>query len=102
MASTYTPSLRLNLQGAGDNLNTWGLILNSGVFGLVDTSISGRLALSLSGSVTLTSLNGVADQARNAMIHITGGMGGTIIVPSVTKIYQVLNGSAGIVTITAG
>lgn len=102
MASTYTPSLRLNLQAAGDNINTWGLVLNSGVFGLVDTSISGRLALSLSGSVTLTSLNGVADQARNAMIHVTSGTGGIITIPAVSKIYQVLNGSSGTLTITAG
>lgn len=98
----YTSSLRFDLQAPGSNINTWGIVLNNGVFTLADTAISGRLVLSLSGSVTLTVGNGVTDQARNAMIHVTGGTGGSIVIPSVTKIYQVLNGSSGVLIITAG
>lgn len=102
MPSTYTSSLRFNLQGAGDNLNTWGLILNSGVFALVDTSIAGRYAFTLSGSATLSSANGSVDQSRNAILDITGGSGGTLTVPAVSKLYYVKNAASNSVILTCG
>ena len=70
MPSTYSSSLRLNLQATGENLNTWGVLLNNGVFQLVDYAVAGRLAFSLSGSKTLTSVNGATDEARAAMLDI--------------------------------
>lgn len=102
MPSTYTPSLRFTLQATGEGLNVWGVILNSGVFSLVDYSIAGRAAFSLSGSKTLTSNNGATDEARAAMLDITGGTGGTITIPAVSKIYLVRNGASGNVVITTG
>lgn len=102
MAATYTASLRFTLQGLGDNLNTWGLVLNSGVFALVDTAIAGRYAFSLSGPVTLSSANGTTDQSRNAILDITGGSGGTVTVPAASKLYLVKNAASGPVLITCG
>lgn len=102
MASTYTASLRFNLQGLGDNINTWGLILNSGVFQLVDTSIAGRYGFTLSGNATLTSVNGGVDQSRNAILDVTGGTGGTLTISAVSKLYYVKNASTGGVTVTCG
>lgn len=102
MPSTYTSSLRLTLQATGEGLNVWGVILNSGVFSLVDYAIAGRAAFSLSGSKTLTSNNGATDEARAAMLDITGGTGGTITIPAVSKIYLVRNGASGNVVITTG
>lgn len=102
MPSTYTPNLRFTLQATGEGLNVWGVILNSGVFSLVDYSIAGRAAFSLSGSKTLTSNNGATDEARAAMLDITGGTGGTITIPAVSKIYLVRNGASGNVVITTG
>lgn len=102
MPSTYTSSLRLTLQATGEGLNSWGGVLNSGVFQLVDYSVAGRAAFSLSGSKTLTSNNGATDEARAAMLDITGGTGGTITIPAVSKIYLVRNGATGNVVITTG
>lgn len=102
MPSTYSSSLRLNLQATGENLNTWGTLLNNGVFQLVDYSIAGRLAFALSGPKTLTSVNGATDEARAAILDITSGSGGTITIPTVSKIYLVRNGAAGDAIITAG
>lgn len=102
MPSSYTPSLRLTLQATGENNNTWGVILNTGVFGLVDYAIAGRLAFALSGSITLTTALGATDQARAAMLDATGGSGGQIVLPAVSKGYFVRNATSGQVSVTAG
>lgn len=102
MASTATIRLRIELQGTGENLNTWGQKLNTSALALLDTAIAGVTAFTLSGPKTLTSTNYVADEARSAVLHITGGTGGTITVPGVEKTYMVRNGASGVVTITAG
>lgn len=102
MSSTYTASLRFNLQGTGDNFAVWGAILNSGVFSLVDASIAGRAGFALSGSKTLTSANGAADEARQAFLDITSGSGGTITIPGVSKLYLVRNNTSGNAVFTTG
>lgn len=102
MPSTYTASARYTLQATGENNNTWGTILNSGVFQLVDTNINGCLSFSLSGTKTLTTANGATDEARNATLKITSGSGGTITIPSVAKKYTVINNSGGAVVLTTG
>lgn len=102
MPSSYTASLRLTLQATGENLNTWGNILNSGVFQLVDTAIAGRFASSASGAISLTAISGASDQARNAILDITGGTGATITAPAVSKIYFASNASSGDLVFTTG
>lgn len=103
MPSSYTASARFILQATGENNNTWGALLNAGAFQLIDTAICGRLAFTLSGSKTLTTALGATDEARNAILDVTGGSGGTIIVPSVSKLYVVRNNAAGPVVVqTAG
>lgn len=100
--TSYTSSARYTLQVTGTNNNTWGAILNSGVFQLVDDNVNGRTAFALSGSKTLSSVNGATDEARSAILDITGGTGGTITIPSVSKLYYIRNGSSGVVVITTG
>jgi len=102
MPSSYSSSIRLNLQATGENNNTWGVILNNGVFQLVDYAIAGRLAFTLSGTKTLTTALGATDEARVAMLDVTGGTGGTISIAAVSKGYFVRNGAAGVVTVSAG
>ena len=53
MPSTYSSRFRLNFQAPGDNLNTWGLVLNSGVFQLLEDAVAKRIAFALSGSADL-------------------------------------------------
>ena len=102
MPSTYSASFRLNYQAPGDNLNTWGTTLNNGVFQLLEDALAGSASLSVSGPVSLTSVNGATDQARCLAINVTGGTGGTITVPGVKKLYFVRNTASGAVVITTG
>lgn len=102
MPSSYTASARYTLQATGENLSVWGVILNNGVFQLVDDNVNGIESFALSGAKMLTSVNGATDEARKAILNITGGTGGTITIPSVSKLYVVLNASAGDVILTTG
>lgn len=102
MPSTHTTRNRLEKQGTGENSNTWGTRLNEKTFDLIDTALDGLVAFTLSGTKTLTSTNAADDEARNRCLHITGGTGGTITIPSVEKLYFVVNQSTGSVIVTTG
>lgn len=102
MPSTYSASFRLNYQAPGDNLNVWGTTLNTGVFQLLEDALAGAASLTVSGAVTLTSVNGATDQARCLAINVTGGTGGTVTVPGVRKLYFVRNTASGAVAVTTG
>jgi microcystin-dependent protein len=95
MASTATTRNRFNKQGTGDNSGTWGGVLNSQVFDVLDESLDGVTSLAVSGNVALTSLNYVSDQSRRRILKLTGSPGAsyTITVPSVEKFYFVINQS---------
>ena len=96
MASTYTSNLRLTKQGDGDNPNSWGQILNDGVISLVDEAVAGYTAVSIGStvSVTLTNNQGSGDQARSAILELTGSIGGAhtsifVLIPNNSKSYIV-------------
>jgi len=98
MAATYTSNLRLTKQGDGDNPNTWGQILNDGVISLVDDAVAGYATLSIGStvSVTLTNNQGSGDQARSAILELTGSIGGAhtsifVLIPNNSKSYVVRN-----------
>ena len=104
MASTATTRNRFNKQGTGDNTGTWGGVLNSQVFDIVDEALDGVTTLTISGNVTLTSQNYVSDQARRRMLKLTGSPGAsyTVTIPSVEKFYFVINQCNAAQTIKAG
>ncbi|MGH6997489.1 MAG: hypothetical protein ACREEO_04800 [Phenylobacterium sp.] len=102
MPSTYSTRLRLNYQAPGDSLNTWGTVLNGGVFQLLEDALSKRVAFALSGPKTLTTANGADDEARSAVLDVTSGSGGTITIPAVEKLYTVRNAASGEVVVTTG
>lgn len=94
MADTFTSLLRLVLQETGGNENVWGDINNSSLIQLLETAIVGRITVDVTlADVVLTTANGATDQARNAMLAITGnpGVARDITVPSTSKIYMVTN-----------
>lgn len=101
MTSTPDDLLGLELQGVGDNLNTWGVHLNA-VVQLLTRAIAGRTAFELSGAKTLSATNYVENEARSLFLDVTGGTGGTLTVPGRSKAWLVRNGASGPVTITAG
>lgn len=102
MVSSPTTRLRLEKIGTGDKTNTWGTSLNANVFDMLDEAIAGSVAITVSGDVTLSSTNYVTDQARKAMLLLSGAGGFTITVPGVSKFYWVRNACSAAVTFTAG
>lgn len=102
MPSTFTSRNRLEKQAAGENNNTWGARLNDNVIEMVDEATDGVTSFTLSGSRSLTVNEAASDESRRRAIHVTGGTGGTIIVPNVEKNYLVRNASTGNVVITTG
>ncbi len=101
MPSSYSVSLRFELQFAGENVNTWGDKLNAALQ-RVDDSIAGWATIALVGNLTLTTANGAADQARLAMLKFTGAGPFTVTVPAVSKRYDVWNATTGALTLTNG
>lgn len=102
MPSSWSPSLRLELQFTGENINLWGEKLNTAL-AHADKAIAGWTLKPLTGPVTLSTANGAADEARAATLKFTGGAGPfTVTLPPVAKTYLVWNACAGPVTLTTG
>lgn len=96
MASTFSPLLKIELIGVGDQNNTWGTTTNTNLGTLIEDAIAGSAAVDVtSANVTLTDFNGSADQARCAALRVTGtpGVSRNVIAPTRSKIYVVANGS---------
>lgn len=102
MPSSYTSSLRLELQAAGENLNTWGAPKLNNVITRLDFSISGWTTIALTGNYTLTASNTSDDEARSAMLKFTGTGAFVVTVPSVSKSYVVYNACTSALTLTTG
>ena len=102
MPSSWSSSLRFELQFTGENINLWGEKLNA-VLQHVDYAVAGWLTKPLTGNATLTTANAAVDEARAAMIKFTGGAGPfTVTLPAVSKSYLVWNACTGPVTLTTG
>jgi hypothetical protein len=98
MASTYSSLLRLELIGTGDQSGTWGITTNTNFGTIVEDAIAGTATIDVTaGNVTLTNLDGEADQARCMILRVIGTPGASrnIVAPSASKMYIVLNGSDG-------
>jgi hypothetical protein len=97
--ATYTTRIRLSKQATGENDSTWGTVLNDEVIDLTDFAIAGYTTISLAaGDVSLTANDGTADEARSAMLELTGtltGNTGVYLPSSITKSYIVKNNTSG-------
>jgi hypothetical protein len=91
MPSSYTSRSRFTLQATGENANTWGVILNNGVFSLVDFAMDGIVTISDGGATSLTTANGAADQARARVLNLAASTAQQITIPSVEKWYLARN-----------
>lgn len=94
MVSTPTTRVRLEKQGLGDNLNTWGSTNLNAALDRIDEAVAGVTSVAIAGaSTTLTSTNYTADQARSACLIFTGTLSAnsTVTVPNVQKTYLIIN-----------
>jgi hypothetical protein len=98
MASEYSPSLKLTLMGDGDQAGLWGQTTNTNLGTLLEQAITGVTSIVMSdANYTLTSFNGVSDEARNAVLVVTGTNNAVrdLIPPVVEKLYTVVNNTTG-------
>ena len=98
MPSTYSPSLRLELIGAGEQAANWNNTTNYNLGTLLEQAIAGVQSVAVSGaSYTLTTGSGVADEARNAVLVLTGTLAAicNVIVPTADKTYTFCNATTG-------
>ncbi len=105
MASTFSPSLRIELIGNGDQSGTWGTTTNNNLGTIIEQAITGvQSIVMLNADYTLSNFNGVSDEARNAVLVVTGTNSAVrqIICPLVEKTYVVTNNTTGGFAITIG
>ena len=98
MASTFSPSLRLELIGDGDQSGIWGQTTNNNLGTLIEQAVAGVITINIAdANYTLTNFNGVADEARNAVIIITGTLSQqrNIIAPLAEKVFTFRNITTG-------
>ena len=104
MASTYTTSLKIQQIGNGEQSGVWGSTTNTN-WTLMEQAVAGVRTITMSNAnYTLTDLNGVLDEARNAVLVVNGTNSGVyqVIDPLVTKTYIVSNQTTGGYSITIG
>ena len=102
MASTYSPSLRIELIGAGEQAGTWNTTTNTNLGTLLESAIAGYISVSVtSAAQAFTALDGAADQARNAVIALTTTTTANFAVyaPPQEKTYIIYNTTAYTATI---
>lgn len=98
MASTYSPSLRLELIGDGDQSGIWGQTTNNNLGALLEQAVSGVITITMTdANYTMSNFNGVVDEARNQVLIVTGTLTATrnLIAPLVEKTYVVQNNTTG-------
>ena len=102
MSSTYSPNLRVELIGTGDQAGTWGSTTNTNLGTLMENAISGYVSVSVtSANQALTALNGADDESRHLILDFTTTTGANFAVyaPPAPKTYVVTNSSAHTVSI---
>jgi hypothetical protein len=106
MSSTYSPSLRIELIGSGDQAGAWGATTDSNLAYVLDTAIAGYQAVSVSSTAqALTYVNGPSstanlNQSVYAMLKFnTAGAASAIYAPPVSKQYIIWNNSGYTITI---
>jgi hypothetical protein len=100
--TNFSPLLGLALPTTGDLSGTWGTTVNDSITQLLDSAVAGTTTLSADTDVTLSTTNGAANQARNAVILWTASNGATtrnITAPAQSKAYLVINSGTGSIVI---
>ena len=104
MASTYTTSLKIQQIGSGEQAGVWGSSTNTN-WTLIEQAVAGVQTINMSNAnYTLSNLNGTLDEARNAVLVITGTNSGVyqVVAPLVAKTFIVSNQTSGGYAITIG
>lgn len=107
MSSSYSPDLRIELIGTGDQAGVWGATTNNNMAYVLEQAIAGYVSVAVgSANQALTYLNGAtATAADNQSVHaslaLTTSTGANFAVyaPPSSKQYTIYNASAYTATI---
>ena len=102
--TTYSNNLRLTLIGTGEQAGVWGTTANVNLGTLLEAAISGVINVPVTSALqALTAYDGATDQARQAVIVLTGtpGATATVCLPPANKTYIIKNSTNQIVVISA-
>jgi len=103
MSSSYSPDLRLELIGTGDQAGVWGNTTNNNLGTFIENAVAGYTSVSIVASPqALTANDGAADEARFAAIALTTSTGAnfTVCIPPNSKLYTFYNASSYTATIS--
>jgi len=99
MATTYSTNLKLALPANGEQANVWGTTVNNNLGTLLEQAITGIQNITMTNvNYVLSNLNGVSDEARNAVLIATGTLSSNynLLVPNgQSKLYVVVNNTTG-------
>jgi len=106
MATQFSTLLKLALPVQGELAGTWGDLVNNSVTNMIEEAIAGSKTINTwsGNSATLSTADGATAEARAAILNLTDtgtSLSGaaTVIVPALTKIFIVKNGTAQTVTV---
>ena len=102
MANSTSASLKLTVQATGENSGTWGQITNTNLL-ILEQAIGGYDAVAITSGATLTFSNGALSNGKNAVLKLTGTIGGAVnvtIPDSIEKTFIVDNATTGAYTVT--
>lgn len=105
MTSTWSPNLRIELMGDGDQPGQWGTTTNRNLNTVLESAITGvQSVVMVDATRTLSFNNGIADESRNAVLVVTGANLAirAVVAPLVQKTYTVTNSTTGGFAITIG
>jgi hypothetical protein len=107
MSSSYSPDLRIELIGTGDQAGIWGSTTNNNLTYVLEQAIAGYVSVSvISANQALTYLNGASTVAAdNQSVHAslalttTTGANFAVYAPPSSKQYTIYNASSYTATI---
>ena len=102
--ATYSTSLQIKLITDGTESGVWGSSTNTN-WNLMEQAVTGVQGITMTNAdYTLSVVNGASDEARNAVLVVTGTNSAIrkIVAPLVNKIYIVFNNTTGGYAITIG
>ena len=102
MANSTSANLKLTVQATGENSGTWGQITNTNLL-ILEQAIGGYQEVGITSGATLTFSNGALSNGKNAVLKLTGTIGGAVnvtIPDSIEKTFIVDNATTGAYTVT--
>lgn len=107
MSSTYSPDLRIELIGTGDQAGVWGATTNNNLAYVLEQAVAGYVSVAVgSANQALTYINGATsvaadNQSVHASLALTTSTGANFAVyaPPASKQYTIYNASAYTATI---